>query len=360
MSVMQKLVLTFFFAFLVFGMMFHSPIVFAQEENNSDIDTNDSVETDDSTETTDDETETEVEVEVETETEDEVEVEDVDEETEKEVEEMDITPGATLRILQLQRQLLIHILRAELVIDSLKELGKDTTELESIVAELEVLKEDAKIIPDDREEAIQKFIDIKKEAKNLIREFKQIVGELTTSDERDDIRTKFSSIRENAELTALNEEIENTRNELHKNRVENALGSMGVTDEELLAQIQSGEITIAELKEKLREYYDALPEGTKIEVRDELREIRIERKENRLRIVSETKDGIRERLELRLKERADKLDERGKKVAAERLRKVAEREGSNSGSDGDLDDETAETDNSGDENTETNNSGESE
>ena len=209
---MKRLMNLFVFAFFLFGMVFSFPGILADENgtDNSSVgssEANDSV-SDNGTEITngsDDEIETENDADVDGGEEIETEgTEEVDDETEVEIEEMDVPIGAELRILQLQRQLLIHILRANLVIDSLKELGKDTAELESIVAELEVLKEDAKIIPDNRGEAIQKFIDTKKEARDLIKQFRELVREMTTESERESIRTKFSEIRENAEFIAFN------------------------------------------------------------------------------------------------------------------------------------------------------------
>lgn len=337
----QKLVLSFFFAFLLLGMVLHSPILIAEENDSGNA--SDAAETnaDSADVVTDDATETDgnsdevLEVGAETD-----ETEEVDDETQEEVEEMDISAGAELRILQLQRQLLIHILRANLVIDSLKELGKDTTELEGIVAELGVLKEESAIIPDNKEEAVQKFVDIKKEARDLIKQFRELVREMSTESERANLRTKFSEIRENAELTALNERIKEARKELHKNKVKNALDFMGVTDEELLAQIESGEIAVNELREKLKGHYASLSEDVKIKTKDKLRKARIEMKKDRLRVIVKTTDGRKERLELRLEERADKLEARGNVKASERLRKVTElrkvaekidKRGSNSG-----------------------------
>src|SRR3989344_9433419 len=312
----SKAAFLFVYFFLALGMMLHFPMILAQENGSDD---NSSTETGDTeTNSTDETSDVPDDNETEDETENSDDSEEVDIETEHEVEEMDIPPGAQLRILQLQRQLLIHIRRANVVIDSLKEMGKNTSELESIVAELEILKEESKIIPDNREEAVQKFVDIKKEARDLIKEFREAARKLTTESERSEIRIKFSGIRDSEELISLNEQIRETIKELHKKRVENVLNSLNVEDGELLAKIQSGEITVEELREKLREHYSTLPEETKIRVRDNL---------------------MKARLEIRLDERADKLERSGHPIASERLRKVSERvdsrrtSGSNSGSD---------------------------
>src|SRR3989344_110543 len=333
----SKAAFLFVYFFLALGMMLHFPMILAQENGSDD---NSSTETGDTeTNSTDETSDVPDDNETEDETENSDDSEEVDIETEHEVEEMDIPPGAQLRILQLQRQLLIHILRANVVIDSLKEIGKNTSELENIVAELEILKEESKIIADNREEAVQKFVDIKKEARDLIKEFREAVRELTTESERSEIRVKFSSIREDEELISLNEQIREAIKELHKKRVENVLDSLNVEDEELLAKIQSGEIPVEELREKLREHYSTLPEETKIRVRDNLMKARIEMRTDRIRVITESVDGRRERLEVRFDERADKLERSGHPIASERLRRVSERvdsrrtSGSNSGSD---------------------------
>ena len=336
----------FVYFFLALGMMLHFPMILAQE---NDSDDNSSAETGDTeTDSADEISDVPDDNETEDETENSDDSEEVDIETEHEVEEMDIPPGAQLRILQLQRQLLIHILRANVVIDSLKEIGKNTSELENIVAELEILKDESKIIPDNREEAVQKFVDIKKEARDLIKEFREDVRELTTESERSEIKVKFSGIREDEELISLNEQIRETIKELHKKRVENVLDSLNVEDEELLAKIQSGEIPVEELREKLREHYSTLPEETKIRVRDNLMRARIEMRTDRIRVITEAVDGRRERLEVRLDERADKLERSGHPIASERLRRVSERVDSRRTSGGNSGSDDSDDDNSGD------------
>src|SRR3989344_7922648 len=358
---MKRILLTALFSLFIFGIMINLGFILADEGNDSLNDTdlnseNNSVSdnaNDDSDDFNDTETPIEDEAENETDTEveedeEESEVEDIDVETEHEVEEMDIPPGVQLRILQLQRQLLIHILRANVVIDSLKEMGKNTSELESIVAELEILKEESKIIPDNREEAVQKFVDIKKEARDLIKEFREAVRELTTESERSEIKVKFSGIREDEELISLNEQIREAIKELHKKRVENVLDSLNVEHEELLAKIQSGEIPVEELREKLREHYSTLPEETKIRVRDNLMKARIEMRTDRIRVITESVDGRRERLEVRFDERADKLERSGHPIASERLRRVSERVDSRRTSGGNSGSDDSDDDNSGD------------
>ena len=316
----------FVFAFLLFGMMFSFPGILADENDtdNSSIgnsEVNDSV-SDNGTEITngsDDEIETEndADVDEEAEVETKVDTDEIDDETEVEIEEMDVVPGATLRMLQLQRQILIHVLRAEVVVDSLKTLGKNTTELESIVEELKLLREDTKIIPPTKEEAVQKFIDIKTEAKGLVRQFREGARALTTESERSEIRINFKNIRDSAELTALNGQIINALRNLHKIRVENVLSSLGFEDEELIAKILSGEIGGGEIKIKLREYYDSLSEEEREAVKDRLREIRIEMRADRIKVIRENIDGRKERLEIRLDERISKLEREGHKIASE-------------------------------------------
>ena len=328
---MKKLMTLSVFAFFLLGMMFSFSGVLADENDtdNSSIgnsEVNDSV-SDNGTEITngsDDEIETENDADVDEEAEVETEdMEEVDNETRTEVEEMDVVPGATLRMLQLQRQILIHVLRAEVVVDSLKTLGKNTTELESIVEELKLLREDAKIIPSTKEEAVQKFIDIKTEAKSLVRQFREGARALTTESERSEIRINFKNIRDSAELTALNGQIINALRNLHKIRVENVLSSLGFEDEELIAKILSGEIGGGEIKIKLREYYDSLSEEEREAVKDRLREIRIEMRADRIKVIRENIDGRKERLEIRLDERISKLEREGHKIASERLKKAS-------------------------------------
>ena len=171
--------------FLVFGMLFNSPMLFAQDNDSAgDTEGTDAADATDSGET-DAVEEEEVDAE---------EEESVDEVTEDEIEDMDLPAGVQLRILQLERQLLRKILRANVVIGFLQDKGEDTSELEEIVAELELLKEDASVIPDDGEEAVKKFVDIKKETKKLVKRFRRLVRDLTDQVDRDEISSLFEDI----------------------------------------------------------------------------------------------------------------------------------------------------------------------
>ena len=68
----------------------------------------------------------------------------------------------------------------------------------------------------------------------------------------------------------------------------------------------------------------SLSEEDKERVREELREVHMDRQRTKVRHVSKAVDGRLERLESRLQSRADKLEDRGFGRASDRLRMAAD------------------------------------
>ncbi len=253
----------------------------------------------------------------------------IDTETQKEVESMHEGLGAKVRVIQLKIAITRKIFQANIVIDYLKEKGKNTTELEDIVAQLEILKNETDTIKDltNREEAIKKFVDIKKDSRTLIANFKTKAKDLLTDFDREEIAKRREQRKDELEnqIKAIRSELDSIKDSFHEEQVKRILEKMNVTDEELLQKVRSGEITIPELKKELKEKYDNLSNEKKdtfeTKILNESRDIEEKNKE----VVKKYLENVKERQIARVKERVTKLEEKTRERAATKLRNAADK-----------------------------------
>ncbi len=260
----------------------------------------------------------------------EEEVDEEDENTEEEIKIMQHKPGKKIRLLQLRAKITHAILRGQVVIDYLseKDVSQDLiSELQGILAELEILRSEIREIPesDSREEAITKFIDIKKESRDLVKQFRKKVWEITTEDEREEIKDRLHEMREEHRdrIKDIRLELEELRHLLHSKEVQRLLDHMGVEDKRLINAILSGSLTVDEIKTKLREHFNSLSDDQKKLSKAKLRLKHVnDKKETRIKI-DKYKDGQIKRIRIRIKDRADKLEEEGHHNASKRLKKIA-------------------------------------
>jgi len=239
----------------------------------------------------------------------EVEGEAIDEETEEETELISESNfGAKVRLLQLEKAVTKSYLIGSEVISVLSDKGEDVSELESILAEIEVLKDEVKALDPASESAVEDFVNIKRDIRDLNKQFKRIAAPLLSSDDKQAIR---EAIKDNEELASLNQDIRDVLLELNADRVGKALGRMGASDEELIEKIKSREATRAEVKEALKNAYsDLTPEQKKL-ARRRIKSVVNERKEVRQNVAKRVKAK-------HLTVRKERLQDRLKKVTVKK------------------------------------------
>ena len=246
----------------------------------------------------------------------EVEEEAIDEETEEETELItESNFGATVRLLQLEKSVTKSYLIGQETIKVLSEKGEDVSELESILAEIEVLKDEVSALDPSSETAVDDFVNIKRDIKDLVKQFKKIASPLLSAEDKQAIR---DAIKDNEELTELNQRIRNALRELNANRVGKALDRMGVEDPELIEKIESGEATPAEIKAALKAAYKGLSPEEKKKAREKIKNALKERKETRNRVVEKVKME-------HLAVRKLRLENRLMKIPADKMVKAKER-----------------------------------
>lgn len=167
---------------------------------------------------------------------------------------MHVSLGAQVRLLQLEKEVLRRFLYGEQVLEyidnsSLNITGENLAKLEVIVSELGDVKDEivAELEKPANETTVEMFVSLKDRAINLTQEFRTILRESLSPEERKAMRDNVEE-KKFPELEEFNGQIKSKIMEFNRNRVSEMLQNMGITDDDLMARLESGNITAAELK----------------------------------------------------------------------------------------------------------------
>jgi len=235
--------------------------------------------------------------------------------------------GSKVRLLQLKRSAEKSYVTAVEVITVLSAKGEDTSELESILTEIKLVKEEIDALDPASETAVKNFVSIKDDIKDLNKQFRDAAKPLLTAEDKKAIR---EAVKESEEITSVNEEIKAEMRELNAARVEQMLEKMGVSDPDLIAKIKAGETTPGEVRKALKTHYKELPKEDKKAIKEKLRESREEKRSLRKKYIEIIKiekiDTKRARLKARLEKMPEKNRERAEKRIIKKLDKLDKRQ----------------------------------
>ena len=197
-----------------------------------------------------------------------------DEETQEEISIMNYKFGAEVRLLQLEKVLTRNIMIGE-KIKEIQGLEIEISELEPILTEMNFLKDEIQSANPNSEDAVEQFVDMKNESINLTKEFRVTLHNLLDEETLETLREQMKDFYKE-EMQSLREQIRNMIRNFNRNRLHSIYEVIGLVDENLLEQYKDGEVTIGEVKEQLREYFDSL-------TKEERRELFAELKMNNIR-----------------------------------------------------------------------------
>ena len=259
---------------------------------------------------------------------------ELDEEDMEEAEIMHTPFGARVRLLQLERAIYANILSGGEALAYIEDTypDADTTRLEEILEELEILLEEVQEadLNQTAEELAEDFVSMKSDARSLSREFRQISNDILSPGDASQLRARLRQAHRE-QLQELREQIRNRKCQYNAERIQEMLSSMGIEDEELPERIRDCSYTASEVKERIRERVQSMAEQAKakaVQRMQERREDLQQVKENiRERVREQREEHIEERLERqeqRLKRAMERLEKRGEN-AEERLERVQQR-----------------------------------
>jgi len=198
-------------------------------------------------------------------------------ETEGEIQIMNASLGAEIRLLQLEKAIIKNILKGEMAIVVLKSLDFNTTELESLLADLKAVLEDVEAINASANDSVARFVALKQEARNATKAFKEslhaLIDEVTLREIRERIRELAGD-----ELQNYTRRIQNRIRQFNSNQVYRLFGLIGEANMSLLQDYLNGNITLDQLRFHLSKTMNQMNHERQHEVVSELKEERIRNK----------------------------------------------------------------------------------
>jgi DNA repair exonuclease SbcCD ATPase subunit len=166
------------------------------------------------------------------------------------------TWGAKVRLLQLEASIDRNILAGNEIVSAIKEgnSSADTGELEGIIAELDALKtevSEAAGDPGTGDDAAKKFVDMKNDAVELSREFRENARELLKGGDIEGLRKRVREITR-SERKELQEEIKRTRCGYNAEKAGELFQAAGISDAGLVEKIQDCEAKVKDVKDAIK------------------------------------------------------------------------------------------------------------
>ncbi len=301
---MKKLFSTFVvLMFLLSGLA----TAFAQDNTTTDVNTstevtgdtgaNATVEAETTAEVEDNETpsvETEQPEAVEAQTEDAAEVTAAEEENETatEVATMNDAPGVEVRVTQLEARLDRAIAHGQDIIASVK--GNNTAALQASLDVLVSLKAEVAALDTTGpvSESTARFVSIKKRAIEAVKAFRDAARKLIKEDKRAALKARLKAKYE-ARLAKFKTRIEAAKHKHNAALAASILERLGTSNPDLVAKLQSGEITVKEAISVIRAAYANLSKEKKAEARAKISEKVAEARVKKLAAVEQIRNKTR-------------------------------------------------------------------
>jgi len=231
----------------------------------------------------------------------------INDETQKQVEIMNVSLGSEIRLLQLEKSITKNIIKGEEVVSILKDLGYNTTYLEVILAEFEFLKGEVIDADPNSTDAVQIFVDLKHDAVNLTKDFRDALVELLDEDTIEQLRGR---IREMIceQVQNLSSKIQNKIKQYNRNQLHKLYQIMGENGNSFLNKYQNGNLTMEQVKQQVGKMVNQMTKEKRYEIFSQLKQNNIQKKIQAKVCVQNATAGFQTREESRLKNRLQKSE----------------------------------------------------
>ena len=198
-------------------------------------------------------------------------------ETEDEIQIMNATLGAEIRLLQLEKAIIKNILKGEMTIAVLKSLEFNTTELESLLADLKAVLEEVEAQNASANDSVACFVALKQEARNATKLFKESLHTLIDDVTLREIRERVQELVGD-NLQNYTRRIQNRIRQFNCNQAYRLFGIIGEANMSLLQDYLDGNITLDQLRFQLSKTINQMNHERQYEMFSELKEERIRNK----------------------------------------------------------------------------------
>jgi len=224
------------------------------------------------------------------------------EETKQQVEIMKCGIGSEIRLLQLEKSIITNIEKAQEIILSLNDSNINTTILEVILLELELLKEEVQAADPNATDAVTLFVDLKHDAINLTKEFRDSLHGLINESTMEQLRDRIQNMSCN-QTKKLSSSIRQKIRQYNTNQFRYFYQLFDEQENKYINQYENGSLTQYQLKENITKRINQKGEATQFDIITSLKQEKIQNKLQAQSCIQNTTEGSQQRLEKRLENR---------------------------------------------------------
>ena len=220
--------------------------------------------------------------------------------------------GAEVRMLQLEKSVTRNVLIGDIILQTINNNHEDanTIEAENTLNSMEMLLEEIKSTSTDQDknELVQVFVELKKEARTLSATFKQQTKNLITSEDRKEIMTQIKEIDRN-QLTNITNAIKEQAKNFNAKRIQEKFKSMGIDNEPLVERIRNGDANFLEVKNYALNNFKDFNEMEKKRIATNMKNDSIKRVVQGKEIIQKFKSNLEQKLLNTLQNRAENMNQ---------------------------------------------------
>ena len=232
---------------------------------------------------------------------------EIDAETQKQVEIMNTSIGAQIRLLQLEKAITKNIIKGEEVVSFLADLEYNTTELEAILAEFELLKEEVIVADPNATDAVEIFVDLKHDAVNLTKDFRETLKELLDNETLEQIGERIRNMI-CEQVQNLTKKIQNKIKQLNRNQLHIIYQIIGENGESFLNKYQNGTLSMGQIRNNISKTVSQMTKERRYDIFYQLKQNKIKSQIQARICVENATENFQERQQNRLTNRIQKSE----------------------------------------------------
>ena len=196
-----------------------------------------------------------------------------------ELDDFGSTTGASLRMLQLERSITKNIVIGNQTVSFLEEKYPNASfsNLTAIIGDMKSLLSDVKaynVSEYNTTENAAAFVDFKKQAVNLTKEFRESVKQYLTADNKKKIKDYANGSIRNM-VKDLDEMIKQRRQEFNAHKMNVLFGPFGVLNESTFNEIRNGTMNYTEFKDLLKGRFGNMTKDKKVDMILDIKDMKI-------------------------------------------------------------------------------------
>ena len=232
----------------------------------------------------------------------------IDKETQQQTEIMNNKLGAEIRLLQLEKAIIRNIEKGEQILLFINESDIDSTNLQVILAEFDLLLEEVQHADYNSSEAVSIFVDLKHDAINLSKEFREIVHGLFTNSMYNQIRQKIRNMTCN-QTQNLSNSIKNKIRQYNSDQFLNICQLIGENHSREIVCYQNGSMTQKQMKHNITHRFNQTDTEKQFNFITSLKQQKIRDRIQSQNQVQNASEGFQQRQENRFQRRLQRIED---------------------------------------------------